>query len=336
MLNSKNSGQIFFFGMIFIYIFQFAFMFILEFLGRDIDSSNVIFIYIINNTALLIAVFAFKGKDYKMLSSVKKTNWAALPWLILIFIGTLLTGLSLSTFFLYFLELLGYKSGGGIMLNMGTVPQLFIAIGVIAVLPSIFEEIFVRGAILDGLRKNGFVTAIFLSALFFMLMHGSAEQTVHQFLFGLIAGYIVIISGSLITGMIFHFINNLTTVLIIYFAGGIAAETEAELTFMDILSTYTILLAVGIVLLILGLKFYTEQLARARIKKDPSLTDGYIGIMRGRKDLKFIEKLCAWFADPVFVPEVSIGRKEVLDPWIYIAIGLGAALWITNFVYAFM
>jgi len=357
MLNSRNSGKIFFYGMIFIYLFQIVFSFIAQSIAggelnrtNEIIERNVALLYILINLGLFLAIVLFKEKDYKITSSIKKVNPVSLLWLILIFAGTLLTGLALSNFFIAGLEAIGYSGGEGIIPSMNTVPELLVAIVIIAVLPSVFEEFFVRGAILDGLRKNGYVAAIFLSALFFMLMHGSAEQTVHQFLFGLIAAYIVIISGSLLTGMIFHFANNLTTVLLVFFTSGATGEEAEIITFAEMVPTLLVMLAIGVALLYAGLKFYTEHLARARIKADPARADEYVEITKGKKNLKFLERLCVWFVsdkqpgtpeadvfgEPVFVPTIRIEQKEKLDSWIYIAIGLGAALWLVNFVLAFI
>jgi hypothetical protein len=43
-----------------------------------------------------------------------------------------------------------------------------------------------RGVILSGFRKYGFKVTVFFSALIFMIMHGNAEQTIHQFIVGII------------------------------------------------------------------------------------------------------------------------------------------------------
>lgn len=88
----------------------------------------------------------------------------------------------------------------------------FLLIGVIlyALLPAIAEEIVFRGIIQKSLstKLNGFGT-ILLTTLMFVMVHGSLQQTVYQFLVGIMLSYVVYVGGSVIYGIILHFLNNL-------------------------------------------------------------------------------------------------------------------------------
>ena len=78
-----------------------------------------------------------------------------------------------------------------------------------ALLPAIAEEIVFRGVIQKSIlsKYNGF-TAIFISTLLFVLMHGALQQTVYQLIMGIMLGYVACVGGSVLYSIILHFLNN--------------------------------------------------------------------------------------------------------------------------------
>ena len=78
-----------------------------------------------------------------------------------------------------------------------------------AIIPPLTEEFALRGIVMGTLRKYGDKFAIVTSAILFGLMHGNLRQIPFAFVVGLILGYAVIKTGSLWTGIVIHFINNL-------------------------------------------------------------------------------------------------------------------------------
>ncbi|MDD4276022.1 MAG: type II CAAX endopeptidase family protein [Clostridia bacterium] len=112
-----------------------------------------------------------------------------------------------------FLINIGYTITGEIPILTGSAGTLILGILVLAILPSIAEELMFRGAILNGLKKHGVIKAVLISALCFMLMHTSPQQTVYQFILGIIFGYAVYSTGSIYMGMLIHFVNNLIVVI---------------------------------------------------------------------------------------------------------------------------
>lgn len=80
---------------------------------------------------------------------------------------------------------------------------------VFALAPAICEELAFRGLILSGFSRNGRTgVAIVFSALLFGMFHMIPQQIFNGFLQGMIIGLLAIRSGSLIPGVIYHFINN--------------------------------------------------------------------------------------------------------------------------------
>lgn len=77
-----------------------------------------------------------------------------------------------------------------------------------AALPAIAEETLFRGAILQSLRPAFGRGAIVLTALGFALMHFDPWRLAPTFLLGIVAGALVVRTGSIWTAILFHFVNN--------------------------------------------------------------------------------------------------------------------------------
>jgi sodium transport system permease protein len=91
-------------------------------------------------------------------------------------------------------------------------PNLAVTIGFFALLPAICEELAFRGFILSGLeREHRTRSAILLSALMFGFLHvllSLFQQLFNATLLGIVLGLLAVRSGSLLPGLIFHFLNN--------------------------------------------------------------------------------------------------------------------------------
>ena len=89
---------------------------------------------------------------------------------------------------------------------------LGMAVVALALVPAICEEVAFRGFILSGLRKGRSATwALVISALLFGLMHvllSLSQQLFNASLMGLVLGLLALRSGSLLPGILFHFVNN--------------------------------------------------------------------------------------------------------------------------------
>ncbi len=84
---------------------------------------------------------------------------------------------------------------------------------VIAIVPAFCEEFLFRGMILSNLLPYGRTTAIIASAVCFAFMHQNPAQLLYTFVAGLMLGYVFVESGSIWGGVIFHFVNNLVSVI---------------------------------------------------------------------------------------------------------------------------
>jgi membrane protease YdiL (CAAX protease family) len=105
------------------------------------------------------------------------------------------------------IQLLGFKptNGAGTLYpNMG---RVFLDLILVAALPAVFEELTFRGILL-GAYKDSPKFGIFISSLLFALMHMNIQQFFYTFVGGLVFGYVVVKSRSIISSMIVHFCLN--------------------------------------------------------------------------------------------------------------------------------
>lgn len=145
----------------------------------------------------------------------------------------------------------------------------------IAVVPPLTEELAVRGTVMQPLRKYGDGFAIVASSVVFALMHGNLVQAPFAFIAGITIGYAVCITGSLWTGILIHFCNNLYSVAISFLLEDVTDESSLNMLYL--LSLFAIY-AIGVVAVILFLA----------LKKGRRLTPSMSYLTPGRKGRAFI------------------------------------------------
>jgi len=141
--------------------------------------------------------------------------------------------------------------------------SLFWLLFLLAVSPALCEEMFFRGMLLSGLRSRlSKWQSIIISAVLFGALHMFVYQFVPVTLLGLLLAWLALETGSLLPGMILHFLNNALVLVPLYAtdystagaAIGAAPETpEGWLKFfVDLqsgtLSWWWMLAAVGLLL----------------------------------------------------------------------------------------
>lgn len=131
--------------------------------------------------------------------------------------------------------------------------------------PALFEEILFRGTIASGLKQLGFKVALIASALIFTFMHGNPEQTVHQFVIGVLIGYIFLKTGNLWIGVIIHFINNFSAITMLYIGGLIYGDELYETSNAlpeSTVGSFFINLIVAVILAVIGYKILKLLIAK--------------------------------------------------------------------------
>ena len=148
----------------------------------------------------------------------------------------------------------------------------------VVVIPPIVEEMMFRGMILQGLRRFGDGFAVFASAALFGLYHGNLAQTVFAFLCGLVLGFVVIRTDSLLPAILIHAVNN---------ASAVAVQMVERYQGTDQATVFGDRRAV--VLLVLGLLSFFYLLFRDK---------SFFSFGRSGSPLRFSQKLGALFSNP--------------------------------------
>lgn len=109
-------------------------------------------------------------------------------------------------------SLFGVTNRGGDIIESGVQPSVFLYYLTVAVLPALAEEFAFRGVILGSLRKYSDALALVISSAAFALMHGNFVQMPFTFCCGLVFGFLVVRTNSLLPSIIVHFLNNALSV----------------------------------------------------------------------------------------------------------------------------
>ena len=94
--------------------------------------------------------------------------------------------------------------------------ELFVQFLSLCLVPAVTEELFFRGALQGLLRPSGSAAAIFGTALLFGLLHLDLAQGLTAFICAVFLGWLAERSGSILPGMLLHFINNTLAFLTLY------------------------------------------------------------------------------------------------------------------------
>ncbi len=109
----------------------------------------------------------------------------------------------------------------------GTLQQYLVYIFILSISAGICEEVMFRGTIMPALEERGLVPAVVFSSLLFALFHISFLNLFSTFVLGVVMAVVVIKTGSLWGGILYHMLNNFYAATYLYLAG--QQETAAEI-----------------------------------------------------------------------------------------------------------
>lgn len=183
-----------------------------------LDSSETVQVlsYVINPVIFILyfiiynAVFKLKARD--AFSDGQKVSLLPISVSIVLAIIAIFLFTPLMDLVEYGFMNLGYNPDNTIPMQdkmSASFSSFMLGLVIYALLPAIAEEIVFRGVIQKSIlsKYNGF-TAIFVSTLLFVLMHGALQQTVYQLIMGIMLGYVACVGGSILYSIILHFLNN--------------------------------------------------------------------------------------------------------------------------------
>lgn len=111
-------------------------------------------------------------------------------------------------------RIFGVEQRGTLLAGGGA--ELFLQFVSLCLVPAVTEELFFRGALQGLLRPSGSAAAIFGTALLFGLLHLDLAQGLTAFISAVFLGWLAERSGSILPGMLLHFVNNTLAFLTLY------------------------------------------------------------------------------------------------------------------------
>ena len=118
-----------------------------------------------------------------------------------------------------------------------TTRGLLLAVFYLGVVPGICEELAFRGLVFGAWERRGSGRALLVSSLLFAALHGSVSGFPTQLVLGLIIGTLVLGSGSIYAGMVFHTLYNCLILLSSYTAQNLMPVTEETLAEAELAAT---------------------------------------------------------------------------------------------------
>lgn len=244
----------------------------------EIDQSVVVFILErAMYSAQLILIFVVLG--YMILHGaslsemgVRGTRFSSFFFAMIFGLGTIIVVVPIGNLFIGWLEGLGYyipaDAGEGELLPFDL--TFFIAdLIIVSVLPAVFEELLMRGIVLNGAKQCGTFFAVISNGILFSLFHQDPLQTAHPFMIGCVLALITLRCNSILPAMLLHFLNNAYYVVSSYFD---LSVPEAY---------YQIVLMAGIVMFFVGLFYFLFIDRKYKYKKQISATPFLRGALPG-------------------------------------------------------
>lgn len=247
-----------------------------------IGLTDIRLILLFNHLILFLVpaiIYLFVTKSsFKDTLKLNKLHWQ--DTLLIILLGFVVQ--PVMTFFSLVATFFFNNEIGSFISEITSTPYILL-LGLVALLPSITEEITVRGIVLSGYdNKNKYVAAA-ITGLFFGIFHLDAQQFLYATVLGFIFALVVRITNSIYASMIIHFIVNGTSVTlakiskIITDSLPIATETtEFTLKNIDSREKISLLVVYGIIAIIFAIFVFLIIQALEKLNSKRILVEGNV------------------------------------------------------------
>ena len=202
-------------------------------------------------------------------------------------LGTSVIGIFSASVLMVFFSLMGLSyEVTPIAVPTTTVAKILYLIS-LSFLPAILEELAFRGILMQSLRRHGDTFALIVSAFVFSLFHGNFMQLPNTFLLGILIGFFVLRTDSIVTGMLMHFFNNFIVTAVDMFLISESSEAESALIKLTLLGIYVLIGVIALIYLIV------------KKKEIFKLFPSYTYLSTGKK-------LAAFFSQPVMIVAIVL------------------------------
>lgn len=196
--------------------------------GMDL-SAWLTCIYQIGFLALPCSLYALRHKGVGQSMRLAPPDLAPMLYAMLAAVFGLFFTSKLGELWLLLIQKLGGRTLPASMEIPTTSDALARALLLVAVVPGVCEELFFRGALLGAWERRGAGSALIVSSCLFCFLHGSIQGLPVQLLLGFVLGYVVLSSGSVYVGMLYHTVHNGMALVFAYLGNTAPAEGEVSL-----------------------------------------------------------------------------------------------------------
>ena len=119
----------------------------------------------------------------------------------------------INTVMILILEWCGAETLPNVLAVPKNAGMFFLALLALVLVPTVTEELLMRGVVLHAYLWRGSKSAIAASAFLFAVLHLDVRNLVSTFLLGAVLAYVVLQTGSIWAGMILHGMNNLLVLI---------------------------------------------------------------------------------------------------------------------------
>ncbi|MBS5939542.1 CPBP family intramembrane glutamic endopeptidase [Clostridium sp.] len=265
-------------------------------LYRMLGISDPKLILFLNHLIILIIpaiIFLLISKEpAKKTLRLNKLHWQDTLLVILLgfVVQPVMTFFSLITVFFF------NNNAGEFMGSIVSAPYPLL-LAVMALLPTISEEITLRGIILSGYNNKNRYVAAAITGLFFGILHLDPQQFLYTAALGFIFALVVRITNSIYSSMIMHFIINGTSVTMLKITELIKnvlpiANETAETTLKNISSSEKLFLFIfyGIIAIIFSIFVFLIIYWLDKINKRRELTSGLEEVVEFNNENKLVKK----------------------------------------------
>ncbi len=172
----------------------------------------------------------------------KTLNWHFIPVIILLSASFWLLNMAVAAGLVTGLMEIGYEPVM-VLEPPQTLQHYLVYLFILSVSAGICEEVMFRGALMPALEKYGIVPAIVFSSFLFALFHVSFLNLFSTFMLGIVMAVVVIKTGSLLGGILYHMLNNFYAATYLYLAG--QEETAAEISLQDLWALLPLVIMAG-------------------------------------------------------------------------------------------
>lgn len=162
------------------------------------------------------AVAVFHGK-FRSVFPIHKPKLTEVMGTILIYLGASQAISVVTMIEMYIAPEMVTETSIGLS-SMFTSSSMIVAIIVVGIAPAICEEAVFRGVFFNSIwnQTHGKWIPILVTAAVFGLFHGSIIRFFPTFLLGIVLGYLVYETNNMFYNVMFHAINNIIPVLVLY------------------------------------------------------------------------------------------------------------------------